>query len=184
MPFPFRDVGPIDAPRMATQQPAGPTARGSFDTGIDPPRPASQDVDAPARCRGQVREDERPVRTRRCLTDAQQVLLDRLQFLPMLRLRIRPRRNPRRRFGCQRASHVAVVQRCWGAISRVHQPDASIIRFRHEHSIRRRRMVAPSIHRLDIYQLTGSALPSSYPAADWRPTSARSWNSATVAAPA
>lgn len=34
------------------------------------------------------------------------------------------------------------------------------------------------------YQLTGSALPSSYPAADCRPTRARSRNSGTVAAPA
>jgi len=34
------------------------------------------------------------------------------------------------------------------------------------------------------YQLTGSALPSSYPAADCRPTRARSWNSATEEAPA
>ncbi|RPE74474.1 hypothetical protein EDF39_3286 [Frondihabitans sp. PhB161] len=34
------------------------------------------------------------------------------------------------------------------------------------------------------YQLTGSALPSSYPAADWMPTSARSENSARVRAPA
>lgn len=34
------------------------------------------------------------------------------------------------------------------------------------------------------YQLTGSALPSSYPAADWMPTSARSRNSGTERAPA
>ncbi|KJL46802.1 hypothetical protein RS84_03443 [Microbacterium hydrocarbonoxydans] len=34
------------------------------------------------------------------------------------------------------------------------------------------------------YQLTGSALPSSYPAADCRPTCARSWNSGTDDAPA
>ncbi len=34
------------------------------------------------------------------------------------------------------------------------------------------------------YQLTGRALPSSYPAADCRPTRARAWNSGTVAAPA
>ncbi len=34
------------------------------------------------------------------------------------------------------------------------------------------------------YQETGSALPSSYPAADWIPTRDRVWNSATLVAPA
>lgn len=34
------------------------------------------------------------------------------------------------------------------------------------------------------YQLTGRGLPSSYPAADWMPTSARSENSARDDAPA
>lgn len=43
---------------------------------------------------------------------------------------------------------------------------------------------APTRTRRSGYQLTGRALPSSYPAADCRPTRARSRNSATVEAPA
>src|SRR4051794_35393221 len=34
------------------------------------------------------------------------------------------------------------------------------------------------------YQLTGCGRPSSYPAADWMPTTARSWNCGIVRAPA
>lgn len=43
----------------------------------------------------------------------------------------------------------------------------------------RRRCITVSGH-----QLTGRAFPSSYPAALWKPTTARSWNAATSAAPA
>jgi hypothetical protein len=59
-------------------------------------------------------------------------------------------------------------------------PDVTHLRRRSSPHAARRAMLLVALG----YQETGRALPSSYPAADWMPTRARSWNPLRSEAPA